>query len=178
MNIEVNANELQEFLSDSKSKIKYASQYIINDLADYALDKIRQNYSKAEYQAGETMDFVKTGTETEKTVSMVGPQAWYSEFGTGTRGEQQQHLMKSNFALKPYNSGPTIRPASEKVAQKEKAIEAGITPGTLYWTYKAPDGEIYYTQGIPAQNEVYDAGISVRKKMPSIIKQYMGEMFQ
>ena len=173
MNIEISADELQYFLGGYKDELEDTSMWIINDLADYALEEMRKNYTQAEYQAGETMDFLKVGDLNEKTVSMIGPQAWYSEFGTGTRGEMQPHPLKGSFALNPYNSGPTIRPASEKVTMK-----TGIPVGTLYWTYKANDGEIYYTQGIPAQKEVYNAGLAVQKKMPEIIKQKIGEMFQ
>lgn len=168
MEIKVEANKLENFLSKYQSNIKKISQVVLNDIADYTFKKMKQNYSQAEYQAGETMDFVKIGTENEKTVSMVGPQAWYSEFGTGTQGELHPHIWKSEFALNPYNSGKTIRPAGEKVSAK-----TGIPVGELYWTYKANDGEIYYTQGIPAQMEVYWAGISAEKKLPTIIKQDM-----
>lgn len=153
--------------------LKETCQKIINELADRALDEIRNNYSQSEYQAGEEMDFIKVGDENEKTVSMAGPQAWYSEFGTGTRGALHSHPLKKRFELNPYNSGETIRVASESVSKK-----TGIPENTLYWTYKAPDGEVYYTQGIPAQKEVYDAGQTIQDEIPKIIEKYMKGMFE
>ena len=169
----VEADKLEEFLANIKSKMQKASTDIIEDLANFALDKIKDNYSKAEFQPGEAMDFLKTGSDTEKTVSMVGAQAWYSEFGTGTYGEMQPHPLKGKFALNAYNSGPTIRPASDKVSAK-----TGIPAGGLYWTYKANDGQIYYSQGIPAQKEVYDAGQSLENKIPEITIKHVKEMFE
>lgn len=173
MEIKVEADKLENFLNNIQTKMQKASTEIIEDLANLALDEIQSNYSKAQYQAGESMDFSKTGTDKEKTVSMSGPQAWYSEFGTGTQGQLQPHPLKDRFALNPYNSGPTIRPASEKVSAK-----TGIPTGSLYWTYEGSDGQIYYTQGIPAQKEVYDAGIAVKKKIPEVATKRVKEMFE
>ena len=172
--VEVEADKLEEFLNNIGTKMQKASTGIIEDLANLALSEIQSNYSRSEYQPGETMDFLKTGTDKEKTVSMAGPQAWYSEFGTGTRGAVgDAHPLKRKFGLNPYNSGETIRTASEEVTKK-----SGIPTGTLYWTYKADDGEIYYTQGIPAQKQVYNAGQTVQKEIPEISMKHMKEMFK
>lgn len=171
--VEVEADKLEEFLNNIEEKMQKASTAIIEDLANLALDEIQKNYSKAEYgQAREHMDFLKNGTDKEKIVSMAGPQAWYSEFGTGTYGKMQPHPLKGRFALNPYNSGKTIRPASEKVS-----MLTGIPVGSLYWTYKADNGQVYYSQGIPAQKQVYNAGQTVQKKIPEISMKRMKEMF-
>ena len=170
--VEVEADKLEEFLNNIGEKMQKASTGIIEDLANLALDEIQKNSSRAEYQPGITMDFLKTGSNTEKTVSMAGPQAWYSEFGTGTYGEMQPHPLKGRFALNPYNSGKTIRPASEKVS-----MLTGIPVGSLYWTYKADNGQVYYSQGIPAQKQVYNAGQTVQKEIPKISMKRMKEMF-
>lgn len=172
VDVEVEAKELQLFLE--KFDIEKTSQKIIDALAERALEEIKNNYSKAEYgQAGEYMDFEKVGTADEKTVSMAGPQAWYSEFGTGTYGEMQPHPLKDRFGLNPYNSGPTIRPASEKVSMK-----TDIPVGSLYWTYKDESGHIHYSQGVPAQKQVYNAGQTIKKELPEIVDKYMKGMFK
>jgi hypothetical protein len=172
INVNVEADNLQAFLE--KVDMKARAQKIIDALAERALEEIKNNYSKAEYgQAGEYMDFEKIGTVDEKTVSMSGPQAWYSEFGTGTYGEMQPHPLKDRFGLNPYNSGPTIRPASEKVSMK-----TDIPVGSLYWTYKAENGQIYYSQGVPAQKQVYNAGKTIEKELPEIVDKYMKGMFK
>lgn len=175
---EVRADKLERFLKHSRSRLRHTSIQIIDDLSEFALEEMIKNYSTAEYQAGgEEIGFSKTGTKAEKTVSMVGAQSLYSEFGTGTRGELSPHPLKGRFELNPYNSGETIRRATEKVAAKEDAIKAGISEGDLYWTYEAEDGNIYYTKGIPAQKIVYNAGMTVQKKIPEIVEKRMKEMF-
>lgn len=174
VNVEVEANKLEEFLKHALKYLRKADENIANDLADFALDEIESNYNKAEYgQAGEYMDFVKTGTQKEITVSMVGPQAWYSEFGTGTYGELSPHPLKGRFGLNPYNSGPTIRPASEKVSMK-----TDIPVGSLYWTYKDSNGQIHYSQGIPAQKEVYDAGQKLESKAAELADKHIRRIFE
>lgn len=177
INIDVESNGLDNMLDNFSTKLEETCQKILDDLAETALKEIQNNYSKSQYQAGEYMDFLKSGSDNEKTVSMAGPQAWYSEFGTGTEGEMRPHPLKQRFALNPYNSGKTIRRASEKVAKKDKAIEAGITEGDLYWTYKDDTGETHYTKGVPAQKQVYDAGQTIQRELPNIVEKYMKGMF-
>lgn len=171
--VTIDSKKLDEFLENTTSHLESASKRIIDNLAELALKEMQENYSKAEYQAGETMDFGKTGTESSKRVFMGGPQAAYSEFGTGTQGAMHPHPRKNEFNLNPYNSGETIRPATPKVTEK-----TGIATGTLYWTYQDDSGEVHYTQGIPAQKEVYNAGKTAIKKMPKIIKEELKEMFK
>lgn len=146
-----------------------ASKKIVEDLANYGLEKMQEIYAEAQskYEDTTAMDFSITGTETEKTVSMSGPQALYDEFGTGTIGAENPHPIKSEFGLNEYNSGPTIRRA-------EKDIE-GIKAGDLYWTYKDESGVVHYTQGIPAQKEGYDSLKATIKKAPEIVKKRMEE---
>ena len=171
-NVEIESKELDNFLESFDVKLERACQNTLDALAEKALDEMKSNYSKAEYQAGEYMDFSKVGSQNEKSASMSGPQSWYSEFGTGTEGEMKPHPLKGRFALNPYNSGKTIRKASAKVAEK-----SGIPEGELYWTYKDDNGEVHYTQGIPAQKEVYNAGQTIKKEMPEIVEKYMKEVF-
>ena len=150
-------------------KMDKASKKIVKDLADYGLEQMQQIYAEAQskYEDTTPMDFSITGTETEKTVSMSGPQALYDEFGTGTIGEQNPHPIKNEFGLNPYNSGPTIRRAGKNVE--------GIKEGDLYWTYKDDGGIIHYTQGIPAQKEGYESLKATIKKAPEIVKKIMEE---
>lgn len=168
----VESDKLDKFLENVEESLQQVSTDIIEDLANLAYEEIYKNYSKSEYQPGSSMDFLKTGSNTEKTVSMAGPQAWYSEFGTGTKGAVgAAHPLKRKFNLNPYNSGKTIRTASEKVSEK-----TGIPAGTLYWTYKDSNGEVQYTQGIPAGKQVYDAGQKVGKELESIVEKRVKEM--
>lgn len=162
-------DELTRNLDKWADELKKASISIVKDLSEYGLQKMQEIYVEAQskYEDTTPMDFSITGTETEKTVSMSGPQALYDEFGTGTIGAENPHPAKNEFGLNPYNSGPTIRVATENTK--------GINPGELYWTYKDESGVVHYTQGIPAQKEGYDSLKATIKKAPSIIKKRMEE---
>jgi len=177
IDVDVESDKLDNMLDNFGNKLEKVCQDIIDELAEKALDEIQKNYSKSQYQAGEYMDFSKSGSANEKTVSMSGPQAWYSEFGTGTEGQMKPHPLKGRFTLNPYNSGKTIRKATKRVAEKEKAIEAGISEGDLYWTYVDDAGETHYTKGVPAQKQVYDAGKTIERELPNIVEKYMKGLF-
>lgn len=176
----IDCEKLDNVLRNLTTNLEGVSKKIIDDLAELALDEMQKNYSKSEYEPGEEINFYKTDSDTGKTVAMSGAQAVYSEFGTGTHGGLHPHPKKNEFNLKPYNSGETIRTATAKVHEitSKDSNNPTIPEGTLYWTYKGKDGEIHYTQGIPAQKEVYNAGKTVLKKMPSIIKKRMEEIFK
>lgn len=172
--ITIDSKELDAFLSSVLTNLDKASQNIINDLADISLNEIKENYSKSEYEASEYMDFIKTGTKDDITVKMAGPQAIYSEFGTGTRGQEKPHPKKNDFNLNPYNSGKTIREATSGSTAESR----GIKVGDLYWTYKDAEGNKQYTQGIPAQMQVYKAGKKAISDIPSVIEKNLKGMFK
>ena len=177
--VEVECEKLDNFFDTFEKDYKKRCNKIVDELADFALEEMQRNYANAEHQAGgEDMGFVKTGDAEEKTVSMVGEQSWYVEFGTGTRGSQNPHPRKRMFNLNPYNSGRTIRRATTRVANKPEAIAAGITKGSKYWTYKGKDGQKHYTIGIPAQRIVYNTAKAVEQKIPEIADKYLKGIFK
>lgn len=153
-----------------------ASKKIVKDLADYGLEKMQEIYAEAQskYEDTTAMDFSITGTETEKTVSMSGPQALYDEFGTGTIGAENPHPIKSEFGLNEYNSGPTIREAKEDIVNP-KTGETTVSAGSLYWVYRDESGKPHFTQGVPAQKEGYESLKATIKKAPEIVKKIMEE---
>lgn len=162
-------DQLSKDLDNWADLMKKASKNIVNDLAEYGSGKMQDIYNSAQkdYQDMSSMDFTIVGTDMEKTVSMIGEQALYDEFGTGTMGEQSPHPIKNEFGLNPYNSGPTIREAKTPIN--------GIKVGDLYWTFRDESGNIHYTQGIPAQKEGYDSLKATINKAPEIIKKRMEE---
>jgi hypothetical protein len=168
--IGLNSKEIDDLikkLDNWADMMDKASKNIVKDLSDYSLEQMQKVYNENNFKSSEATEFGIVGSEYEKKVFMQGAQAIYNEFGTGTEGEKRPHPMKDEFGLNPYNSGKTIR--------KAKGDIAGITEGELYWTYKDSNGETVYTQGIPAQKEVYEALKATTKKMPSIIKKRMEE---
>ena len=106
-------------------------------------------------------------TETGYSIISQGKDVLYEEFGTGDEGARHPHKDKSKYGLKDYNSGPMIRP----VNSNNPALKAhGITSGK-YWTYEK-DGEIKYTQGIPAGMQMFDTSNYLRS---GVIKTIMKE---
>lgn len=158
--------ELAGNIRDVKSKFDDNSQNkIILQLAEEIKKEIDNNISSTKFEDG-THDLgsflaIKGNTI---TVGMKGSQAVYDEFGTGTEGEVNQHPLKSEMGLNPYNSGSTIRKANKYISDL-----TAIPPGEKYWTFEK-GGNIYYTTGIPAGRQVYNAYRKVRKNQKSIIK--------
>lgn len=168
---------LNQALNNLKANLGNINNTVINDLAELALSEMKKNYANADFQPGniESTDFTMEDEGKGKNVKMSGPQVVYTEFGTGTRGALHPHEMKDKFSLNPYNDGPTIRAAKKDIITSDFEH---IPAGTLYWTYKDSYGGIHYTQGIPAQKIVYNAGQTVLKKMKSIIKKRMEEQLK
>lgn len=86
-----------------------------------------------------------------------GKDVVYEEFGTGDLGEQNPHPVKSNYNLNDYNSGPYIRDVSEYEEGSygyEDLQAMDITSGK-FWIY-SKNGTLYYTQGVPAGQEMWN----------------------
>lgn len=104
-----------------------------------------------------------SGTKSNGNIALTGTDAVYYEFGTGEEGLNNPHPIKENFALKPYNSGPTI-----KINKK----------GQHYWII--PKGQFIpsqyvrangYTQGVPAGKQMYMTSQHLRSIKNEIIKE-------
>lgn len=103
-----------------------------------------------------------------------GKDVIYEEFGTGDRGEQNPHPVKSKYKLNDYNSGQYIRNVSdydENSYVYDDLQEFGIVSGK-FWRYKKNMGDtLYYTQGVPAGQEMWDTrNYLINKVIPKVIK--------
>lgn len=175
--VTIDSKDLDRLLAKFSNNLDKISEQVVDDLAQLAYKKMKENYAKADFQPGniESTDITLESDANERRVIMKGPQAVYTEFGTGTQGALHPHPKKTEFGLNQYNSGKTIRAAKKDIITPDFEH---IPSGTLYWTYKDAYGEIHYTQGIPAQKIVYNAGKTVLRKMNSIIKKRMEEQFK
>lgn len=171
--ITIDAEQFQDFINNASKYIETSIKQTLEEASELALNEMKKNHAEAKFETSGLMYFSNEDTEKGKEVSMSGAQAVYTEFGTGTEGAMHPHPMKSDFKLNDYNSGKTIRIATAKTAEK-----ALIAPGTLYWTFKDDNGNIHYTQGVPAQKIVYNAGIEVKEKMPEIIEKNLRRIFE
>jgi len=144
-----------------------AGKNLVNDLSQLAKSEMEKNYTSSGLQAMGGMSFEIEGDDYSKTTKMVGTQAIYTEFGTGTEGQNSPHPQKQEFELNAYNSGEKIRRAERDIHVKDVVTQldekTDINAGELYWVYLNESGQPIYTQGIPAQKIVYDA-VKVTKK--------------
>lgn len=178
--IGLNQNEISNLISELDkiaNKLDKMADKLTDDIAEVGLEEMQKNYSSSQYQPSDGMGFAKTGTAKEKKISMIGSQAIYHEFGTGTMGEQNPHPQKYQFGdgLQPYNSGRTIRRNSK---EGSTASQLGIPANGLYWTYKDENGWTHYTQGIPAQKVVFDANKTMKEKLPELCKKAVEEVLK
>lgn len=100
-----------------------------------------------------------------------GKDVVYEEFGTGDKGEDNPHPVKSKYALNDYNSGVTIQDTHDNSNPRlvEYLAEHGIHSGK-YWRYKK-NGETYFTQGVPAGQEMWDTrNYLINSAIPNIVE--------
>jgi hypothetical protein len=178
--IGLNQKEISNLISEldkTADKLEKMGDKLTDDIAELGLEEMQKNYSSSQYQPSDGMEFAKTGTSKEKKISMIGSQAIYHEFGTGTMGKQSKHPQKYQFGdgLKEYNSGRTIR---RNTKANSIASQLGIPVNGLYWTYKDENGWIHYTQGISAQKVVFDANKAMKEKLPELCKKAVEEVLK
>lgn len=160
-------------LNKLKKGLDKADKNIVKEMAQFAKDEVSTNLAETPYRDGndESVAFLEINGKKAKA-GMRGKQVAYNEFGTGTMGEQSPHPEKSNFGLRDYNTGKTIR--KNKKSNSDATAE-GIPINGMYWTYNY-NGQKKYTQGIPAGKQVYKASEKLRTQKEKIIKQEVGEV--
>ena len=146
---------------------------MVEDLSKFSSKKMKNIRNRSTFKSSSPISFRIDGSDFKKTVSMIGEQVLYEEFGTGTQGAMNPHPIKDEFALNEYNSGKTIRMNKSKSSEASKH---GIPEGTLYWTYKNGKGEKVYTQGIPAIKAGYDSYQATVKHIPVVTKKRLSEI--
>ena len=155
-------------LNTLSSNINKLKTEIPKEIAEEGLKHLNSLYA-SKSKDNDTDDIHTSIDKTANGYSIIsqGKDVLYEEFGTGDEGARHPHKDKSKYGLKDYNSGPTIRP----VNSNNPALKAhGITSGK-YWTYEK-DGEIKYTQGIPAGMQMFDTSNYLRS---GVIKTIMKE---
>ena len=177
INIPLTTKGIKDFkdkIDNLITQLPKVNEQILSELADLGQSEIEKNRASTIYTDGnDDYKVFKEKTENGYKVGARGSQVLYDEFGTGTEGLNEPHPMKNDFDLNPYNNrnGTTIRTASINMKP-----ETGILPGELYWTYKGKDGNLVYTQGIPAGKEVFNAEQTVKRKKQEIVKKKVGEV--
>lgn len=152
-----NVDSVISSLEKLEKNLDWMTQTLITDILEDGVEYARKQYSAREYDPN--IDDIRVDYATKDLSGELyayGKDVVYEEFGTGDRGEQNQHPVKSKYNLKAYNSGRTIRNVDDVLdgtPAKEDLDTIGITSGK-YWTYKK-NGTVYYTQGVPSGQEMW-----------------------
>lgn len=171
-------NDCIKSLGDLIRELQVVSRDIPKVLAQETAKEVAKNYAKSDYIDGSHDKTINVNVGNgNASVVVSGTQVIYDEFGTGTMGANNSHPIKSEFDLNPYNSGKTIRAnrGFDKHGFKSKASKEGIPVNGLYWTFKKGDTK-YYTQGVPAGCQVYNASLFLRENKTRLIKEMIGDV--
>lgn len=114
------------------------------------------------------------GSKNSYNLIAYGKDVVYEEFGTGDEGEKHQHPMKSKYSLNAYNSGTKIRNVDDYDKNsyiKDDLEEIGINSGK-FWIYSKDGSDtLYYTQGVPSGQEMWNTrNYLLSKKTKDTIK--------
>ena len=174
--------------TDIKNIIK-AFQDIVNNIDKEMNDTLKEIVTKGEtYLDAQYVSRVKDPNISDISTSWKnkgdifelissGKDVIYEEFGTGDRGEESPHTEKEQFenkyGLKKYNSGPYIRNVNDYDENSyiyDDLQEMGIVSGK-FWRYKKPGNDtLYYTQGVPAGQEMWDTrNYLINNVIPKVI---------
>ena len=159
--IHISTNDINNTIKSLESlsnSLKKLETDIPMEVAQLGLEYLNKQYASTPSDE----NIGKINTNISKTLNgynilASGKDVIYAEFGTGDKGESSPHKEKSKYQLKGYNSGKYIRSVNPN---NSKLAEHGITSGK-YWTY-SKNGEIIYTQGIPAGMQMFNTSNYLR----------------
>jgi len=167
-----NVDSVISSLEKLEKNLDWITQSLISDILQEGVEYAKKQYGAREYDPNiEDINVDYTTKDMSGELYAYGKDVVYEEFGTGDRGEQKPHPVKSKYNLKKYNSGPTIRNVSDipKYSLAREDLDTiGISSGK-YWTYEK-NGTVYYTQGVPSGQEMWKTRVyllnnSIRKKV-------------
>lgn len=178
--VNINVSDLDNIINALQTYIKdlnEISKTLPKSIAEEGLKKLDKEYENL-YDDENLTDIHTTTRKTENGYDLVayGNDVVYAEFGTGDKGQDDKHPLKSDYDLNDYNSGPCIRDVSdldEWSYTKEDLNQIGITSGK-YWMYEK-DGSIHYTQGVPAGKQMYNTfNYLADKGIEEVVKKEVG----
>ena len=151
---------LDKLLSDVnayRDKVKAAPEKITARLAEIGVEEIQQNrYGITDPDGNAPGDVGMEVNGTSAKVFNQGDQVAFLEFGTGEQGEGSPHPMAVKAGWK-YGSGPNIRKMKN---------------GKMMWHYfDNIRGHWRTTNGIPAQQQVLRAALTMRDSIVTVAKE-------
>lgn len=175
INIEVdetNIKDVIQALKDMLNDIDDNVEKIMTEIATDGKNYLDEKYDDRVLDPNITEIFTNsTSTRNSCEIVSSGKDVVYEEFGTGDKGEDNPHPVKSNYNLKGYNTGEWIMDTADNSSPRlvEFLATQGIYSGK-YWRYRK-DGTYYYTQGVPAGQEMWDTrNYLINEAIPKISK--------
>lgn len=171
--LKLSVNDISNLIKDMKKlsqEFKNLNDIVSKELAEATQYQLEQNYSTMPFLSNTSMPhFGVTKTHNGYSVYARGDNIVYEEFGTGDVGESHPYpIPQSDFGLKGYNTGETIRDADGYSAKQ------GITSGK-YWTYW--DGKDWvYTQGIPSGKFVFNTSEWLHENYKDLIQKKVDDV--
>lgn len=152
-----NVDSVISSLEKLEKNLNWMTQLLVTEILEDGVEYAKKQYGAREHDPNiEDINVDYTTKDMGGELYAYGKDVVYEEFGTGDRGEQRQHPVKSKYNLNDYNSGPTIRNVSDVPKyslEREDLDTIGISSGK-YWTYEK-NGTVYYTQGVPSGQEMW-----------------------
>lgn len=133
-------------------------QYSISELAEDGANYATGLNSSIHIDIGTDDTHIETSVnETSASISLTGKESVYKEFGTGQKGLENPHPIKSNFSLNDYNSGPVVRKNIEKY-------------GKAFWHYAGKK-----TTGMPSGKIMYNTSIYLQENANEIVTKHINK---
>jgi hypothetical protein len=158
--------DMREYLKSFKLDLDVAIEETVDELVELGARRASLLNTVAPKSGVEDNQVI--GDSRHGTISLVGRNAIYDEFGTGEEGAYNPHPMKNDFSgLNPYNSGPFV----------SSHIDYN---GWHYWYYRPMAGSQFVdetgkTHGIPSGKQMYNTLLYVREIEKDVTKKHVNE---
>ena len=161
--------EYQKALEDSKKDILEA-------LASYTQERIIKHIGETVGQTeGKYVDYIPTdelinnikiSDIADDMVRVIADTdcAKFVEFGTGYAGQRRPSEKASEMGWN-YSSKSHIY--EDKLTGEKRELQG--------WYYRGSDGNVYFTEGLPAHNFMYNSWLDLKNNYRSIVKQVLRE---
>lgn len=161
--------EYQKALEDSK-------KYILEALASYTQERIIKHIGETVGQTeGKYVDYIPTdelinnikiSDIADDMVRVIADTdyAKFVEFGTGIEGQRHPSEKASEMG---WNYSSKVHFFENKLTGEVTKVEG--------WYYKGNDGNVYFTQGLPAHNFMYNSWLDLKNNYRDIVKRVLRE---
>ena len=158
-----NANTLIKQLRQYKSDLKKKEERIVSELVEQGTNIAEANLNRAEYTGYMDAQITSEAKGKRGSVSLVGYQAGFIEFGTGVYYDRpdETHPLATEYGA--------IRGEWGKKRGKTPPWSYPGEPGTSGWSMPKSPGWSQ-TLGFPANRTMYNTGKELHQRLNDIVK--------